>query len=105
MFNDAAGGLQGYFPHMKSRLEMLSSYINKMNVDISRRSGMALKDFVEAEHEELWMDAEDAVKRKFADKIVSVQFESSLLESPLKDKLFAPMTSSKLGLELKDHVR
>lgn len=100
MFHDAAGSLQGYFPHMRSRLEMLDRYITKMQQDISRRTGMPLAEFLDAQHREFWIDAEDALQRKFTDKLVAVQFESSLLESPVKDKLFLPVTSNKLGLEL-----
>lgn len=107
MFHDAAGGLQGYFPHMKSRLKMLDSYITKLNLDISSRAKVSLKEFEAAEHDELWMDAEDAQARNFNDKIVSVTFDESLLEGPASEKLLGTKVSpkNKLGIDLKNHAR
>lgn len=107
MFHDAAGGLQGYFPHMKSRLKMLDSYITKMNQDIAARVKMDLKELESAEHDELWMDAEDAVARRFNDKIVSVTFDESLLAGPASEKLLSTKVSPKnsLGIDLKNHAR
>lgn len=75
MFHDAAGGLSGYFPHMVSRINVLSRYINKMTYYVSTRTGMSFKDLVAKMHEELWLDAEDAYQARFADKIVNVLVE------------------------------
>lgn len=77
MFHEAAGGMQGYVNHMLSRLTMLTNYVNKMDDYIAQRSGMPLADFRKGTANELWLDAEDALAKKFVDKLVTVNLANS----------------------------
>jgi ATP-dependent Clp protease protease subunit len=78
MFHDAAGGASGYFPHITSRMNVLTKYINRMNLHIANRAKMPLADLINKMHTELWLDAEDAVANNFADGIVSVVLPKEL---------------------------
>lgn len=99
MFHDAAGQFQGYFPHIKSRFDTIERYIKRFDVYISNRTG--LKDGVLelSQHKELWIDSEDALSRKFTDKIVFVNFkESNDMFNLTKSVLPANKKESKIKL-------
>jgi len=72
MFHDAAGGVQGYLPHMTSLIEMLNKKIDKMDSFIARRAGLSLDAFKAEQSKNIWIDSEDAVRRNFLDSLVSL---------------------------------
>ena len=88
MFHDAAGSVSGYFPHMISRLNTLTRYVNKMNYHVARRANVPLNDYLAKIHEELWLDAEDAIHQGYADKIVNVLVNA-------KETIVVPQTPNK----------
>lgn len=94
MFHDAAGGFQGYFPHIKSQFEAVNRYVNRFNTYTAKRSGMTLEALELNEHTQLWVDSEDAITRKFTDKIVYIQVIQNKQPVDLK-LLLAPTTKSK----------
>ena len=73
MFHDAAGQFEGYFPHIKARFDAFERYVARFNLFISNRAGVSLLEFEAMEHKNLWIDSEDAVSKKMAEKIVHIQ--------------------------------
>jgi ATP-dependent Clp protease protease subunit len=73
MFHDAAGQFEGYFPHIKARFDAFERYVARFNLFISERVGVSLLDFEAMEHKNLWIDSEDALAKKMAEKIVHVE--------------------------------
>jgi ATP-dependent protease ClpP protease subunit len=72
MFHDAAGGFQGYFPHIKAQFDVVDRYITKFNAYIANRSKTSLAELELAEHTQLWIDAEDSLG-KYTDGLAYVQ--------------------------------
>lgn len=72
MSHQAAGGFDGSFGQIKSRFQMLTNYIDKLDAPIAARAGYSLPDYRALVSNELWMDAEEATKMKFNDKIVNL---------------------------------
>lgn len=72
MFHDARGQFSGPFPHIKSNFTAIDRYITRFNEYISVRTGMSLNDLLLAEHNEMWIDAEDSLQKNFTDKLVFV---------------------------------
>ena len=75
MFHSASGGLQGELPHMQSRLTMLSRFLDKIDNTIAKRVGLDMDKFRVSQMKELWLDAEDAINQKFADKLVNIHVD------------------------------
>jgi ATP-dependent Clp protease, protease subunit len=71
MFHDAAGGVQGYLPHMKAQLAMIDRYVLKADVYIANRSHIQLDDFTNMQSQNIWIDGEDSLG-KFNDELVYV---------------------------------
>ena len=74
MFHDAAGGVQGTFPQIKSRFTFFSSYVLKMDNEIARRAGLTLQQFLSKLNPECWRDAEDAYAEHFSDGYANLYF-------------------------------
>lgn len=73
MFHEAAGGLQGPFNQMKSRLRFFDRIVNKLDYEIASRIGIDPEVFKAQLANELWLDGEDAVRQNYADSLVSVR--------------------------------
>jgi len=99
MFHDAAGGAQGYLPHMLSRLNVVNRIVGKMSNAIAKKAGLTQEAFQALEHTELWLDAEDATARKFNDKIVSVHYDEAKVISFMADPEFKIRPVGVLPLE------
>ncbi len=82
MFHEASGGVQGQFNQMKSRLGLFDRIVNKTNHEIAKRVGIDPEVFIAKLPNELWLDAEDAVKQNYADSLVNLKLSSSGLSSP-----------------------
>ena len=91
MFHPASGGVQGSLEQMRSRLNMVDNFVDKMDNDIAKRNKMTLAEFKALTVSELWVDAEDSIQRGFADGLVLINFsnEASInLSVGSSDKLF-----------------
>lgn len=89
MFHDAAGGAQGYLPHMTSLINMINRKIEKMDSYISNRAGIPLEQFKADQSKNIWIDAEDAVNKHLLDSLVTlnldvVQDEVSIMDQHKK---------------------
>lgn len=81
MAHPASGGARGQLHNMLSLLKTMQNYIDKLDAPIAARAGLSLAEFQAMTSFELWLDSEDALKRKFLDEIVA--FDEPLDESPL----------------------
>lgn len=94
MFHDASGGVQGPVPQMLSRLNMINNFVNKTDKFVAARAGIDLDVFHNRAHAEIWLDAEDATKEKFNDKIVNVLLplatEQSMKATPKSEPKVKP---------------
>lgn len=75
MFHEAAGGLQGPFNQMKTRLNFFNRFVNKMDYEIATRIGLDPDVFRSQLANEIWLDAEDSIKQNYADKLVNVNIQ------------------------------
>jgi len=82
MFHDAAGGFQGPFQQVMSRMNTINRFVNKMFANVAKRSGQPYKDFMLKIGPEIWVDGEDAVTQHYSDSLVSVVFENSDAVNP-----------------------
>lgn len=102
MFHDAAGQFQGYFPHIRSLFNTVDRYVSRFNNYAAQRSGMTLAELELVEHTQLWVDAEDAIDRNMADKIVYISVIQNNKTVNLK-QLMTPTTKPRAAIEpLKD---
>lgn len=72
MFHPASGGLRGTLQQMGSLLGMITRYVDKFDMFIANRAGLTFEQFRAMTVSELWIDAEDALDRKFVDELVTV---------------------------------
>lgn len=82
MFHDAAGGFQGPFQQVVSRVNMINRFVNKMFAHVAKRTGQPYKDFMQKIGPEIWVDGEDAVAQKYSDGIINVIHNDSQAVNP-----------------------
>lgn len=82
MFHPAAGGVQGELENMESRLKMIRTVIDKLDLAVSKRAGIELEKFKLMLRSELWLDGEDAAHLRFADGIVYLTIRGGLNMPP-----------------------
>lgn len=67
MFHPAAGGVRGTVPQMKSLLDLIDTYTQRLDMETATRSNIPYKDFELMVLKNLWIEADDAVSLKLAD--------------------------------------
>lgn len=73
------GNITGTFPgSFISRVQATAAQLMKINSDVAERAGMSLEQYMGMIANELWMNTDDAVKYKFADKVVTLRCDKSL---------------------------
>lgn len=82
MFHPASGGARGQVKNMLSVITMIDRFIEKMDNHIISRSGMDKHEYERLVAYELWLDAEDALKKKLVDGIVSLNGEINIKTFP-----------------------
>lgn len=86
MYHNAAGGVQGSFPQIRSRFAVIDRYVNKMLGFTANRSGQGVAAFQVKIDSELWIDGEDSVNEHYSD---SLAFINELkLKKPTAPSLF-----------------
>lgn len=73
MFHPAAGGFQGEFDTMISRMNYLNRYISKMDAYVARRTGIPYDEFKKRIRNELWLDSQEATDENFNDAIAYIE--------------------------------
>lgn len=81
MFHPASGGAQGTLEQMKSRIDMLKKYVDRMDMQIAKRSGIPYEKFKAMLVSELWLEGVDALNLNLADKIATLRFSESSREA------------------------
>ncbi len=71
MFHDAAGGFQGDLRKMRTRLSFVARVIEKMDRYIANKSHISYEKFMDMHKDELWIDAEDALKAGLVEGIAA----------------------------------
>jgi ATP-dependent Clp protease protease subunit len=82
MFHDAAGGFQGPFQQVVSRVNMINRFVNKMFAHVAKRTGQQYKDFMLKIGPEIWIDGEDAVTQKYSDAMINVLYNEADAVNP-----------------------
>lgn len=70
-----------------SRYSFLKHYVDRMDLHAANRAGMTLDHFKLLTGQELWLDAQESVERKFADKVVIVNLPSIAELGPKNNKI------------------
>lgn len=68
----SGGSNPGQLENQHNFMVLIKSFIDKMEMSIAKRNNMTLEEYKALVAYELWLDAEDATKRKFNDKIVFI---------------------------------
>lgn len=75
----AVEGMDGQIPGtLNSRTNALTEEILSMEKQVAERAGMPLEAYQKAIADEMWLNAQTAVSRKFADKIVRIRCDDTL---------------------------
>lgn len=79
MYHPASGGFSGPLPRAKSLMRMVDRYVNKMEVNLSRRSGMSDVDYEQHVLRDFWIDAEDSKQLNLVDDLVVLDISALTL--------------------------
>jgi ATP-dependent Clp protease protease subunit len=84
----AISGLSGQVPgELNSRLQMLESLLNRMNVNAAKRTGVSLKSYQDSIINELWAIGHEAVKTKQADHVAYVRCSKKLMDKTYDEQI------------------
>lgn len=72
MYHPASGSFQGPFPRMKSLFGTIDRFVNKMEVNITVRSGMTREAYEQHVLRDFWIDAEDSKALNLVDDLVVI---------------------------------
>lgn len=73
------GGIKGEFPgSFMTRLESTAKQLMKINEEVAARVGLSLNEYMTMISNELWLNTDDALKSKFADKIITLRCDKTL---------------------------
>lgn len=82
MFHPASGGVQGEVDKMVSKLLFIQAFIGKVEAQIAKRASISFTEYKYLSGHELWLDGDQAISRRFADAVVSIEgskvFDESL---------------------------
>lgn len=81
MYHNAAGGVQGSLPQMYARLAVVSRIVFKMEMNISKRSGLSYDKYKSMISGELWLDGEDSVNLHLSDSLVALDTTALSVQS------------------------
>jgi len=73
------GNISGSFPgSFITRFQSIANQLMKINSDVAARAGIGLNSYLGMIANELWMNPDEALKNKFADKVVTLRCDKSL---------------------------
>lgn len=73
MGHPASGGARGTIEEMKSMIDMIKLYVDRMDADIASRAGIPFDEFKVMMLNNSWLEGRDAVAKKLADEIVTLE--------------------------------
>lgn len=77
MAHPASGGARGTVEEMKSMIDMVKLYVDRMDADTAKRAGVPVEAFKVRVLNNMWLEARDAVSEKFADEIITLEYIKS----------------------------
>jgi ATP-dependent Clp endopeptidase proteolytic subunit ClpP len=72
MFHQAHGGMEGDLERMRRQLEFIMQFVKRIEEQIARRMGISVEEYKKRSDNELYVESEEAVKQRLADKLVVV---------------------------------
>lgn len=73
------GGIRGEFPgSFFIRFQAVAKQLTKINEEVAARAGLGIDQYMSMISNELWMGPDDAIKNKFADKVVTLRCDKTL---------------------------
>jgi ATP-dependent Clp protease protease subunit len=73
MFHDASAMIGGRISEMLSLLNLIKRKLEKTNHFIAERANMPYEEFVNLGANNYWIDSEDAMEKRFVDKLVVIE--------------------------------
>lgn len=73
MGHPASGGAGGTIEEMKSMIDMIKLYVDRMDADIAQRAGIPFDEFKVMMLNNTWLEGRDAIAKKLADEIVTLE--------------------------------
>jgi len=70
MFHPASGGVQGTMEQMSSQLGAFSRLVDRMDMEVAKRSGIDYKEFKARLESEYWLESQDAINDGLADSLI-----------------------------------
>lgn len=81
MSHRAAGGTQGQIPgELNTRVKFFTHMVNKTSAKVAKRVGLSPEAYAKLIHDEYWVQGDDAVADKMADRVVFVRCDKELSE-------------------------
>lgn len=100
MFHEAALGAQGYINNVAAQINFLHEYVIKSDKVIAKRVGMPYDKFDLLVKDNLWIDGEQAVQMKFADKLVNLNITGMSQNDPT-----GPSELKKISVKYRDTLQ
>ena len=72
MFHPASGGAKGTIEAMLGQIKMFKKYVDRLDADVAKRSGIEFNKFKSMLSQELWLEAADALDLNLADKMAYI---------------------------------
>lgn len=72
MFHPASGGAKGTIEAMLGQIKMFKKYVDRLDADVAKRSGIEFNKFKAMLSQELWLEASDALDLNLADKMAYI---------------------------------
>lgn len=85
MFHPASGGSRGEVDKMVSMLSSIQRFMARMEEHVAKRVGLTMADYKLQSGQEIWLDTQDAISRKFADKMVFIDLpDDKMFSNPFE---------------------
>lgn len=73
MGHPASGGARGTIEEMKSMIDMIKLYVDRLDADIAARAGIPFDEFKVMMLNNTWLEGRDALAKNLADEIVTLE--------------------------------
>lgn len=111
MFHPASGGVQGTLEQMSSRLQFITTFVDRMDASAAERAGIDYNEFKRRALVEYWVETEDAVGNGLADGVAFISYARDskksldLDEEMRKAKRVIPQSLRKVGTLVLESIR
>lgn len=111
MFHPASGGVNGTLEQMASRLNFITTFVDRMDASAAERAGIDYNEFKRRTLVEYWVETEDAVGNGLADGVAFISYPRDskksldLGEEMRKAKRIIPEDLKKIGTLVLETIR